>query len=41
MSDVRSINDVEKFDALFKFDDKGTSKSFTSMPQMRKIAHVG
>ena len=29
MSDVRSINNVAKFDALVKFYDKETSKSFT------------
>ena len=29
MSDVRSINNVAKFDAFVKFHDKGTSKSLT------------
>ena len=30
MSDVRSMNDDAKFDADAKFDDKGTSKIFTT-----------
>ena len=30
MSDVRSMNDDAKFDADVKFDDKGTSKRFTT-----------
>ena len=29
MSDIRSRNNVEKFDALVKFHHKETSKSFT------------